>query len=482
MHRLPPRLKRHTHRKCSVPKLHPIRSSSSPNKHHPNSHKKTFRQEPLPSLAPLKRKPMEILSKVAAHTWAMIAEMGVYLILGLAISVVLHRFLRQDWVERLMGRRTLSSVVWGSVVGVPMPLCSCGVIPVTMSLHSKGASRGATTSFLTSTPQTGIDSFLATYGMLGPVFAFYKIIVAFVSGILVGLTTDLFDKTSNQAQTTNTQNAQNPETNTPNLLKSLRYGFYTMPGDLASALVIGFILAGVISALAPADLLSNIPGGALSAILLATLISVPFYICSTGSIPLALALVHSGLPIAAALVLLIAGPATNIATITTMRKVLGGRSTLIYVAGVILTTWIAAAIYHFFLDNGTLGTHALSHEMALPWWKHLGGGILLALLIFPHFRQKLTSSSKKSCCGAGCCESLEKTKNTSMSTITLSIKGMNCSHCENSVQNGLSSLPGIEVLSVDKNSCTAAIKTEAFDESAVSEKISSLGFDYQGTK
>lgn len=423
---------------------------------------------------------MEILSKVAVHTWAMIAEMGVYLILGLAISVILHRFLKQDWVERLMGKRSLSSVIWGSIVGVPMPLCSCGVIPVTMSLHSKGASRGATTSFLTSTPQTGVDSFLATYGMLGPVFAFYKIIVAFVSGILVGLTTDLLDKNPPKPQSP--KSAGSPTTTEHSLLKSLRYGFYTMPGDLASALIVGFILAGVISALAPADLLSNIPGGAISAILLATLISVPFYICSTGSIPLALALVHSGLPISAALVLLIAGPATNIATITTMRKVLGGRSTLIYVAGVILTTWIAAAIYHFFLDNGTLGTHALSHEMALPWWKHLGGGVLLALLVFPHIRLKRTSSSKKSCCGAGCCESLEKAKSKNMNTITLFIKGMNCSHCEGSVQNGLASLPGIEVLSVDKNSSTASIETEAFDEATVREKITSLGFDYQGTK
>ncbi len=420
---------------------------------------------------------MEVLSKVAAHTWAMIAEMGVYLILGLAISVLLHRLLRQGWVENLMGKRTLSSVIWGSIVGVPMPLCSCGVIPVTMSLHSKGASRGATVSFLTSTPQTGVDSFLATYGMLGPIFAIYKIIVAFVSGILVGLTTDLFDKNGTVAPKSESA-APAPQ---PTFKQSLRYGFYTMPGDLASALIIGFILAGIISALAPADLLSNIPGGALSAILLATLISVPFYICSTGSIPLALALVHSGLPISAALVLLIAGPATNIATITTMRKVLGGRSTLIYVAGVILTTWIAAAVYHFFLDTGTLGTHTMSHEMDLAPWKHIGGAILLILLIFPHIHQKLSAAPAKPCCSDCGCQN-SQTKENAMNTITLSIKGMNCSHCEGSVRDGLASLPGIEVKSVDKNSAAATIQSDSFDEAAVREKIASLGFDYQGTK
>ncbi|MDQ8182421.1 permease [Pelagicoccus sp. SDUM812005] len=424
---------------------------------------------------------MEILSKIATHTWAMIAEMGVYLILGLAISVLLHRFLRQAWVERLMGKRKLSSVIWGSVVGVPMPLCSCGVIPVTMSLRSKGASRGATVSFLTSTPQTGVDSFLATYGMLGPVFAVYKIIVAFLSGILVGLATDLFvkDLPSPAPQTSIPKPA--PIAQQPNLKESFRYGFYTMPGDLASALILGFVLAGLISALAPADLLSNIPGGALAAILLATLISVPFYICSTGSIPLALALVHSGLPISAALVLLIAGPATNIATITTMRKVLGGRSAFIYVGGVILTTWLAAAVYHFFLDTGTLGTHAMSHEMDLPLWKHLGGALLLLLLVFPHLHQKLRSPQTVPSCCDGDCHSSETTDST-MSTLTLSIQGMNCSHCENSVRDGLNSLPGIAVQSVDKNSSTATVQSESFDEAAVREKIASLGFDYQGTK
>lgn len=424
---------------------------------------------------------MELFTKIASHTWTMVAEMGVYLILGLAISALLHRFLKPTWIEGLMGRKSLSSVIWGSVVGVPMPLCSCGVIPVTMSLHSKGASKGATVSFLTSTPQTGVDSFLATYGMLGPVFAVYKIIVAFLSGILVGLTTDLLTpKGRSAAPRVTSPTTRNPHPET--LQSSLRYGFYTMPGDLASALLIGFLLAGLISALAPTNLLASLPGGAISAILLATLISVPFYICSTGSIPLALALVHSGLPISAALVLLIAGPTTNIATITTMRKVLGGRSTLIYVAGVILTTWIAAAVYHFFLDNGTLGTSSHSHHEHLAWWKQLGGALLILLLVFPYIHQKLTRKPAKTCCSSESCDSQPHPDKEPMTTVKLTIEGMNCSHCENSIRNGLSSLAGVEVLSVDKNTSTATIQTDSYDEATVAEKITSLGFDFKGVK
>lgn len=421
---------------------------------------------------------METLSHILDQTWAMIAEMGPYLLIGFGISAILHRYLRQAWVAHLMGKRKLSSIIWGSVVGVPMPLCSCGVIPVTMSLHSKGASKGATVSFLTSTPQTGVDSFLATYGMLGPVFAVYKIIVAFISGILVGLTTDLFSKKEDAGKTAPSKATSTPKEKTPTARASFQYAFYTMPGDLSNSLLLGFVLAGLIAALVPSDLLSNIPGGAFSAILLTTLFSVPFYICSTGSIPLALALIHSGLPISAALVLLIAGPATNVATITSMRKVLGGRTTVIYVVGVIICTWLAAAAYHFLLGNATLGQHGMAHEMDLPWWKHLGGALLLAILIFPRLRELLPAKTSTASLNSLNNPSLD----SNMSQHTLSIEGMNCSHCENSVRNGLADLPGTTVLSVDRNACTAIVESDSFDETAVREKVTSLGFDFRGVK
>ena len=405
----------------------------------------------------------------------MIAEMGVFLLLGFAISALLHHFLRQAWVEGLMGKRNIASIIWGSVVGVPMPLCSCGVIPVTMSLRDKGASKGATVSFLTSTPQTGVDSFLATYGMLGGVFAIYKIAVAFISGILVGLSVELFVSNHQAPKPMVSDESLTPTaTPQPSWSQSGRYGFFTMPGDLSQALLIGFVIAGLISALAPEDLLADIPGGALSAILLATVISVPFYICSTGSIPLALALVHSGLPVSAALVLLIAGPATNVATITTMRKVLGGKTTVIYVAGVILATWIAAAVYHVFLDTGALGHHGMAHEMDLPLWKHLGGAALLSLLIFPYIKSKFGSRQTTT---------IPMNPELNLQTATIHVVGMTCSHCESSVVNGLKDLPFTEnVLSVDRNANTAVIQGNDIEEPVIRQKIESLGFEYRGVE
>lgn len=427
---------------------------------------------------------MEFALEILAQTWAMIAEMGVYLLIGFAISALLHRVLRTSWIERLMGRKGFASILWGSVVGVPMPLCSCGVIPVTMSLRDKGASNGAAVSFLTSTPQTGIDSFLATYGMLGPVFAVYKIIVAFLSGILVGLSVELFGSPSSSSSSSSSSSPSSsgcssgdccgsaPKTDAqPTTAQSLRYGFLTMPADLSKSLLVGFVLAGLISALAPADLLTGLPGGWLSSVLLATAISVPLYICSTGSIPLAVALVHSGLPVSAALVLLIAGPATNVATIAAMRRVLGSRQTLIYVTGVILSAWLAALGYHYLIGSAQFMTHVMQHEMALPLWKHLGGAALLAILILSPFILRARSQNRA--------DSLQPKRAKTMQT-TIRIAGMTCSHCENSVEKGLRSLAFTQEVAVNRAAGTALLTSEEIDETAIKEKIESLGFEYQG--
>ena len=286
---------------------------------------------------------MNAIRTYLIETWSLIAEMGPYLLLGFLIAGLLHKWIRQQWIEQHLGQPGFKSIVLASIFGVPMPLCSCGVIPVTASLREKGATKGAATSFLTSTPQTGIDSILATYGMLGPVFAWYRVVVAFVSGIGVGLIVELFSKKNEVA------------TPRSSATESARYGMMNLPGDIAVSLFVGFLLAGLISAAAPDDLLANLPGGVYTSILLTTAIATPFYICSTGSIPLALAIIDSGLPVSAALVLLIAGPATNIATITTMRKTLGGRETTIYVTMIILFSWTAALIFHEFLGTTVFG-------------------------------------------------------------------------------------------------------------------------------
>ena len=181
---------------------------------------------------------MGAIQTYLTETWSMVAEMGPYLLLGFLVAGLLHKWIQQSWIESHLGKPGLRSIVLASIVGVPMPLCSCGVIPVTASLRTKGASKGAATSFLTSTPQTGIDSILATYGMLGPVFAIYRVVVAFISGIGVGLVVELFSKKNLPKATQPTSPA--PSEDRPTWPESARYGVVTLPGDIAVSLFIGF--------------------------------------------------------------------------------------------------------------------------------------------------------------------------------------------------------------------------------------------------
>lgn len=406
---------------------------------------------------------MNLIQNYLSETWLLIAEMSPYLLLGFLFSGALHRWIREGWIESKLGKRGFKSIALASLVGVPMPLCSCGVIPVTASLRDKGASKGAAASFLTSTPQTGVDSILATYGMLGPVFAIYRVIVAFISGLAVGSLIDRFGH-HDKPQTTP---SRIPQDTKPSWGASLRYGMVTMPADIAGSLTIGFLLAGLISALAPDNLLANLPGGVYASILLTTIIAIPFYICSTGSIPLALALIASGLPVSAALVLLIAGPATNIATIATMRKTLGGRETTIYVASVIVTSWIAALVFHMSLDTGGFtGQHL--HEMEIGIWKQLAGVALLGALGFAYWSENRTKPS------GSISDPLDASPN--MENAILRIDGMTCSHCRESAMNGLQNLPFAKRVEVDLKSGQARISGSQIDRDAIARKLDSLGF------
>lgn len=406
---------------------------------------------------------MNLLQNYLSETWMLIAEMGPYLLIGFIVSGALHRWIRESWIESKLGQPGFKSIILASLVGVPMPLCSCGVIPVTASLRAKGASKGAAASFLTSTPQTGIDSILATYGMLGPVFAIYRVFVAFISGLAVGV---IIDRVGSASETRKPiPNAS--KDSKPSWGDSLRYGLITLPADIATSLTIGFLLAGLISALAPDNLLANLPGGVYSSILLTTAIAIPFYICSTGSIPLALALIASGLPVSAALVLLIAGPATNIATIATMRKTLGGRETAIYVACIVLTSWIAALVFHEFLDTEIFGGQHL-HEMEPGLWKHLAGIALLSTLAYAYWSQNRA--------GGSALISDELSLSPDTENATLLIGGMTCSHCRASAIDGLKSLPFTNRVEIDLKSGQAHIHGNQIDRETIANKLDSLGF------
>ncbi len=290
--------------------------------------------------------------------WDLLVEMAPWLLLGFAMAGLLTVIMKPKTIARLLGGQGLWTAAKATLLGVPMPLCSCGVIPVATALSEQGASRSATTSFLTSTPQTGVDSIVPTWVILGPVITIVKVVAAVISGLVSGLLAGFLGGNDSEPEAKKDSScchefeSKSDQPDRRNLLvrikDGLQYGLFGLPGELAISLVIGLALGGLITVLFPASSLADagLTSG-FSAYLMVTLLSVPLYVCATGSIPLAASLLGAGLSPGAALVLLIAGPATNITTITVMLRVLKWQGLTAYLVTIIGFAWIFAFILDF---------------------------------------------------------------------------------------------------------------------------------------
>lgn len=307
----------------------------------------------------------EIILKLAEGFWNTLAEMSPYLILGFAAAGLLSVIISQDTVRDQIGRPGAASVFKASLFGVPLPLCSCGVIPVGMSLRKHGASRGAATAFLISTPQTGVDSILVTLSLLGPIFAIVRPVAALLTGVAGGLLADGFAEKDNASEDQAPACADeccNPEGGHGKLYRAMKFAFVTLPRDIGKYLLIGLVVAAVISAIVPKDYFSHTLGTGLAPMLLMMLVGIPMYVCSTASVPIAAALMTSGISPGAALVFLMTGPATNAATIATVWKELGGRTAIIYLAAIAG----GALAFGFILDFFEFGPGAALPNK-IPW-------------------------------------------------------------------------------------------------------------------
>lgn len=307
----------------------------------------------------------EILLRLAEGFWNTLAEMSPYLILGFAAAGILSVLISQDTVRDQIGRPGAASVFKASLFGVPLPLCSCGVIPVGMSLRKHGASRGAATAFLISTPQTGADNILVILSLLGPVFAVVSPVAALFTGFAGGLLVDKLTEKDNgfeEQASVCTDECCDPDSGHGKLYRAMKFAFATLPRDIGKFLLIGLIVAAVISAVVPKDYFSHTLGTGLAPMLLMMLVGIPMYVCSTASVPIAAALIVAGISPGAALVFLMTGPATNAATIATVWKELGRRTAIVYLA----TISGGALAFGFVLDFFEFGPGA-SLPDRIPW-------------------------------------------------------------------------------------------------------------------
>ena len=408
-------------------------------------------------------------------------EMSPYILFGFLIAGILNTFISPDRMSRHLSGHGWRPVVKAALLGIPLPLCSCGVLPAAVALHNRGASKGATTSFLIATPQTGVDSIAATYALLGLPFAILRPIGALFGALAGGLAVDRSDKTQPSPATTPSETPPGQTSFTGKITATLRYAFVDMVSSVGKWLVIGLIVAALITVFIPDSLILSLNSYPLLAMLLMVAIAIPMYICATGSIPIALSLIMKGLSPGTAFVLLMAGPAANFASVLVLKRAIGPRATTIYITSVVVT----AITFGLIIDNllpgqwfSILGQPAMAHPCHTTFntFQTICSAILVALLIFSAIRNRRPRTVSNATSSANSKPShinLNK-KITDMTTV-YNVKGMACSHCKATVEKTLLALPGVESVTVDLSTGRVTVEGSA-TPATVSEAIANAGF------
>ncbi len=398
--------------------------------------------------------------------WTVLCQMAPYLLFGFLVSGVLSVLISPKLVEDHLGRGGIMPVLKAALFGIPLPLCSCGVIPVAAALRKHGAGKGATTAFLLSTPQTGVDSIFVTFSLLGWVFAVFRPLVAFVTGLVGGSVVTMFggNGAGEQAAEPACQDACcTDDTSGGKFRHAVHYAFVTLPRDIGTPLLVGLALVGVISTFVPKDFFAGALGTGIGGMFVMLLLGIPVYVCATASVPIAVALIAKGVSPGAALVFLMTGPATNAATIAVIWRMMGRRTVAVYLATVAVGALAAGFVLDYIFEvTGIVATPAM------PWMipefaKTAAAIVLLTILVAALVRPAAGIAGTE-------------TPDESGERVTFSVDGMTCNHCAMSVERVLTECSGVSSATVDLRHGSAVVTGTDFDIGSLSRAVESLGY------
>jgi uncharacterized membrane protein YraQ (UPF0718 family)/copper chaperone CopZ len=479
------------------------------------------------------------------------SEMAPFLLLGFLLAGILHVWVPNHLYVPKISKSNFMSVLWAALFGVPLPICSCGVIPTSIALRKEGASKGASVSFLISTPATGVDSILATYSLLGLPFAILRPIAAFVTALFGGVLTNIASRGEEDAA----HGEAHPETIDfddcdaehhcgcghceeehddhdhcgcgdehhghcgcesrdvhhmtfgQKVVETFRYGLVNMVGDVSKWLLIGLLLGALISAFVPNELFLALREYPLLCMLAVLVLAMPMYTCATGSIPLALALVAKGITPGAALVLLMAGPATSIASMLVVGKAFGKRTLVAYLVsiavgaigfGLIVDTFFMDTFLAAMLPQGSAECHG---HGALGVFDYFCSGLLALFMIYAKFAHSGCGHEHGGHCGCGhehgehhhhegeChCHDHEHgdhdhEEHEEECRIAYRVNGMSCSHCKACVEKAVRMLDDVEFAEADvarKELLVEWHDEHDVDEAALKKAVEEAGFEFGG--
>lgn len=402
---------------------------------------------------------------------SMLNSMSPYLLLGFLIAGLLHAFVPSAIYSRYLSGTGLRPVVTAALFGVPLPLCSCGVLPTAVALRRSGASRAASTSFLIATPQTGVDSIAATFSMMGLPFAILRPVAALVTALFGGLAVGHWERKGgldDVGEEANYAFNEVPRGWWNKVVETLRYGFFDMMQSIGRWLLVGLVVATLITVLLPDDFFSTYARWPLLNMFIIVAVAVPMYVCATGSIPIAAALMLKGMSPGCALVLLMAGPAANLASMFVVNKAFGRKATVVYLLSIIGGAMGFGVLVDYWpglreVFSTAMPIHVMNHGMHVSWLNTVCSVLLLAMIAVA-----LGAKYWKS-------HQIKKNKTTAMKEFK--VKGMMCAHCKANVEKGLAALPGVEKVTVDLAKGTALVEGAVPDQLII-DCIEDLGYEY----
>ncbi len=359
---------------------------------------------------------MNFLSAIILESWHLLQEASIYILFGLFVGGLLKVFLSPSFVASHLGKGKFMPVFKAALFGIPIPLCSCGVLPAAASLKKQGANNGATTAFLISTPESGVDSIAITYALLDPIMTVARPVAAFITAMAAGIFENLFHTQSEEKwiqvvdKSCPVDDCCDGEECPPDVHAAhhslgekirvgLRFAITDLWGDLAGWFFAGLFMAGIITTLIPQDLMTSYLGGGLSSMLVMLAVGIPMYICATASTPIAAALILKGVSPGAALVFLLVGPATNITSLSVLFGILGKRASFLYLITVsffaVVSGLVVDKIYQT-LNIDAIAVIGHAAEIVPENVKLAGALLLLTLSIKPMWRivSQLGSSKK----------------------------------------------------------------------------------------
>jgi uncharacterized membrane protein YraQ (UPF0718 family)/copper chaperone CopZ len=411
----------------------------------------------------------DIVFGLLREIWFLLLEMAPYLLLGFLVAGILHVLIPAEKISKHLAQNNMRSVIKASLFGIPLPLCSCGVIPVAAHLKRQGANRGPLLSFLVSTPTTGVDSILATYSLLGILFAIVRPVAALFSGLLAGFLSIPHSKKVYEFEVSKnncvicTDESPHSHTILEKAKHSVKYAFLELVEDVGKWIVLGIIIGGAISYFIPASIIEKYLGNPFLAYPLMLLIGIPLYVCATGSIPMVAPLILKGMTPGAGLIFLFAGPATNTATLSFVGGEMGRKSLITYLTSIIVGSLLFGLLIDLIWNMSGRDLSLITGTMEmLPEWLKISSGIVLVLLIL----KAMIKKSQPEFTGKG---------------LMISVPGMTCENCKRTLDAAIRKVENVEEVNINLKQKKIEV-IGGIKEAAVFGAIQNAGYEISESK